>query len=192
MENKKIVSILLVAFMVVNIAIYSLYKPSAKAETIVKQWTFSDNSVNLSYDVTEYQDDKFVIEEYYYHSLSRTIVGHAYFDSNTGYARAVVDDNTQSYWNAVMSDYERKDNIQHWASLVEFMTIYLTPNTFLEYIAYRSSTAIDVAYSYISEHSRLATDTDKTMYEMSCADECAWDLVNNPNVIIPSNAKPRK
>ena len=63
------------------------------------------------------------------------------------------------------------------------------PKTVLDYIIDGALTALDVAGTYTS--SSLAPDTDKAIYEMACASEAAWHLVNNPHVIVPSINKPR-
>ena len=47
-----------------------------------------------------------------------------------------------------------------------------------------------MAESYRKEHNGLAPDTIKTLYQMACAAEAAWDLLNTPGVIIPSFEPP--
>ena len=179
-----IVSILLIFTLMNNVNI-------VKSNAVVKHWTFEDSSVNLSYDITEYQDASFVIKEYYFNSLSRTITGYTYADIINGErcARPAVDSNNQSYWDSVRSDYESESHLQAWAALVTFLTLCAAP-TIIDYILSGADAALTMAESYRKEHNGLAPDTIKTLYQMACAAEAALDLLNTPGVIIPSFEPP--
>ena len=211
-HKKLIVIIILVSLVAMILPNHPLYKvPNAKAETIVNHWAFSDDSSHLSYDATEYQDASFVIKEYYFGSLSRTIRGHAYIYTANGiddppgmikghrYAKAAVDYNTRAYWNAVRSDYRTKEKMDMildtinvgmfiaavWGGVVAtFIKAFIT-----EVIGF---TAHSAAQSYIAAHRQLTPDNVKVVYEMACASDCALDLAHNRNVIVPSWKKPRK
>lgn len=194
-HKKLLVIIILIVLLTMIFPNQHSYKlPNVKGATVVNHWTFSDSSVHLSYDVTEYQDASFVIKEYYWGSLSRTIRGRAYIDIVNGqrWAKAVVDSNTTAYWDAVRSDYRQKQLINSGLAFINVIIICLTnfdTIAFIEYlkkIASPLATATALAKEYIDSNSGLTNDTTKTIYEMACASEAAWHLVNNPHVIIPS------
>ncbi|MEF3244959.1 MAG: hypothetical protein K6343_03120 [Caldisericaceae bacterium] len=193
-HKKLIVTIILVSLLTTIFPSQHSYKlPNVKAATVVNHWTFSDSSVHLSYDITEYQDASFVIKEYYWGSLSRTITGHAYIDIVNGkkWAKAVVDSNTTAYWDAV----RRADNLHKLNDFAQFVDILLfitTPIgviTALDYIKYGLG-IMSAAEEFFKKNSELASDLTKTIYEMSCASNAAWNLVNNPHVIVPSWNEP--
>ncbi len=173
-------SILLIFTLISNLNI-------VKSNTVVKHWTFEDSAVNLSYDITEYNDASFVIKEYYFNSLSRTITGYTYADIIDGerWARPAVDSNTQNYWDFVQSDYDAEKHLKAWAALVTFMGLCAAP-TIINYILLGANAALTTADSYRQEHNGLAPDAIKTLYQMACASEAAWDPLNTPGVIIPS------
>lgn len=192
MGNNKFKRIVIAVIVLSMVLIPFIRIRLVKASTVVNHWTFSDSSLHLSYDVTEYQDDTFVIKEYYYGSISRTITGHAYIDTLKGrrWAKSVVDANTQNYWNDVMSSYAEKQKIEGWAVAVTTLQLLVAPpKTVLEYIFDGVLTALNVAEAHVN--SNFATDTNKTIYEMACASEAAWHLINNPDVIVPSINRPR-
>ncbi len=194
---KSIISIGIIGVMSLILLISPIFNVKhATASTKVKEWTFSDNALHLSYDAVEYQDDTFVIKEFYFNSLSRTITGHAYIDTVNGKKedRAAVDSSTLNYWSNVINSYQKKEFRDSIKAAIDFLNFYFTPWGSLSYIEYirLSATAATNAYSFINDNNGLATDVDKTIYEMACASDCAWDLAHNPRVIVPSIKKPIK
>ncbi len=164
---------------------------NAKAKTVVGSWTFEDNRLHLVYNVKEFSDDSFEIKENYFGSI-RIITGRAYLDTRDGrkWAMAVVDNTTQNYWNYVMNVRTNKQHVESWVTLVDIAELLIFPQEKIpEYIEQIASSALNAALE-ANENSYTATDADKVTYEMACASEAAWHLVNNPNVIVPSIRKP--
>jgi len=215
-HKKLIVVIILVSLVAMILPNHPLYKvPNAKAETIVKHWTFSDAPYGLSYDATEYQDASFVIVEKDRYGNTRTIRGHAYIYTANGiddppgmikghrYAKAAVNSNTRAYWNAVRSDH-RKEEINNMINDAISIGLFIVGSvlsggggvvaTFIKRCinAAISITAHSAARVYFANHRQLTPDTVKIVYEMACASDCALDLAHNRNVIVPSWKKSRK
>ncbi len=166
---------------------------NAEAKTIVKSWTFEDGDSHLKYEVNEYKDGTFAIKEYYFGSISRYITGRAYIDRVNGrmWAKAWVDKGTRDFWDTVLSNRSKRDNIDAFIGTINILT-FVYPETFADYIREGVKSILYGAKTFIGNNNGLANDTERTIYEISCSSQAAWDLMENPGVILPSVYKPKE
>lgn len=161
----------------------------AQAATITNSWTWDFSQDNITYQVYEYSDCRFVVVENNGGSM-RTITGHPYLTYN-GDAKAAVDTTTKTYWNSVTQKFH-DENLRDALRAIYDLTIDL-PNTIINIVKSLERDIVGVGIDTVTGAARtygLTGDRAKVSYEIVVCAKAACDLSLTPGITIPTETTP--
>lgn len=162
-----------------------------QAATITNSWTWSFPEDNVSYQVSEYSDCRFVVVETNGGS-TRTIIGHPYLTWD-GDPRAAVDSTTAAYWAQVQTNYQwgtigaTLSAIIAWGPVVTETTFVGVMKAVIGAVA---GTAAQAVFDSRMSHTLTVPDAVKVCYEMAVCAKSACDLARTPGIVIPTESIP--